>query len=81
MIELPVTAEHVKSAMKLAHLINSLERLDLITDYDEAWMMQAIVAIKLSHLTQKCEAIADAMKEARLVSHYKTPPIPQTRRR
>lgn len=64
MIDIPVTAEHVKSATKLAHFINTLERLDLIEEVDEQWMMAAIVAIRFAHLEQKCEAIAHEMKVA-----------------
>ena len=63
MIDIPVTAEHVVSATKLAHFINTLECLDLIDEIDEQWMMQAVVAIRLAHLTQKCEAIAEGMKK------------------
>lgn len=62
-IDVPVTAEHVVSATKLAHFINTLERLDLIDEFDEQWMMQAIVAIRVAHLEQKCEAITQAMKK------------------
>jgi hypothetical protein len=52
----------VISATILAHFINSLEALDLVDEIDEQWIMQAILAIRLTYMEQKTEQILVLMK-------------------
>jgi hypothetical protein len=61
-IDINITSEHVKSATILAHFINSLEALDLVDEIDEQWIMQAILAIRLTYMEQKTEQILVLMK-------------------